>query len=148
MPITYKENETIVASGCNVIVNPINCVGVITDATNLDFKAFYPKMYEDLRYACLGNEITSGSLWVYEIDHTVFVHIPIKKHWRDAADITYVKQGLFALKDWLFSRPKLSVAIPLLGYEPGGLSPDQSLKLITAQLVELPNEIVIYEFSD
>lgn len=148
MSITYKEDETIVASDCNIIVNPINCVGVMTDETNLEFKSFYPKMYEDLRYACLGNEITIGTLWVYEIDNTIFVHIPIKKHWRDEADSASIKQGLFALKDLLFSRPNLSVATPLLGYENGGIGPDYALKLIKSILADLPNRIVIYGFSN
>lgn len=54
------ENGDIFESGCECLVNPVNCVGVMGKGLAKEFKSRYPSMYLTYKHACERNRIRFG----------------------------------------------------------------------------------------
>lgn len=112
-----------------MLVNPVNCVGVMGAGLAGEFKHRYPKMFDHYRKACLSNEVVPGKLHVYydpEKQATV-INLPTKRHWRNKSELGIVDAGLTALRTYLEpfcnadDAKKIDVLVPALGCGRGGL---------------------------
>ena len=129
----------------DVLVNTINCVGVMGKGIALAFKKKYPKMFQDYKEACERKEIKPGTLYpYYENDKVVILNFPTKNHWRAKTKLEYVTSGL----DWFvdnYENLKIkSIAFPALGCGNGGLSWDVVAPIMYDKLKDLPIDIDIY----
>lgn len=129
----------------DVLVNTINCVGVMGKGIALAFKKKFPKMFQEYKDACESGEVEPGTLYPYYEDGNVKVlNFPTKKHWRAKTKLEYVISGL----DWFVENyEKLginSIAFPALGCGNGGLDWEEVAIIMYDKLVELPIDIDIY----
>ena len=107
-----------------VIVNPVNCVGVMGGGLALQFKQRYPEMFELYRSVCRNRAIKPGGLHIYlcEKESRYIVNFPTKDDWRNPSKLEYVEEGLKALANYPFSSSIAnSIAVPALGCGLGGL---------------------------
>lgn len=82
--ITIIENRDIFESKCQVLVNPINCVGVMGKGLALEFKNRYPKMFDKYKDLCDKYLIDIGRLWMFNVnDNKQILNFPTKKDWKD-----------------------------------------------------------------
>ena len=134
-------------SEADILVNAINCVGVMGKGIALEFKNRYPKMFESYKYLCKKGEVKVGSLFVWKDPHTKhIINFPTKQHWRNKSEIEWIDSGLQVLrKSMLELFPDKSIAIPKLGCANGGLSWEDVKPLIETHLGDLPNIVYIYE---
>lgn len=118
--ITYKDGD-IFEDDADVLVNPVNCVGVMGKGLALEFKHRFPSMYDEYRKACDQKKMFPGGvLGVVDGGHTV-VCLATKKHWRNPSEILWIILGLAKLKGMMKDYALDSVAIPMLGCGCGGL---------------------------
>lgn len=136
-------------SGCDVLVNPVNCVGVMGAGLALAFKRSYPSMFAAYAEACRRRQVALGAVWVWQNPlgwrHEVVVCLPTKAHWRDGSRVEDIDSGLRSLRRYLDAAdPELTVAVPMLGAGLGGLSVEQVAPLIRERLSGAHQAVYLY----
>ena len=112
------------ASGCEALVNPVNCVGVMGRGLALQFRRRFPANFEAYREACTHREIQPGFCHFFDADARqprFIVNFPTKRHWRDRSRIEDIRAGLDDLALFLDNATIRSIAVPPLGCGLGGL---------------------------
>lgn len=148
--ITFKKNENIFDSDAQVIVNPVNTVGVMSKGLALDFKNKYPKMFIEYKKACQYHLIDIGKLYYYpgnKCDERDIILFPTKKHWKNKILVSYIEKGLQNFVETYRDVGISSVAFPRIGCGLGGLDWENTVKpLIIKYLSSLEDiEVQIYE---
>ena len=134
---------------CQVLVNTINCVGVMGAGLALEFRLRYPEMHEKYVSLCSTGKIDIGVLWLYKAQDRWILNFPTKKHWRHPSKISYLEAGLEKFVASYKERGIASIAFPLLGADKGKLPPEQSLDVMKRCLegVDIPVEIYQHDRS-
>ena len=112
------------ASGCEALVNPVNCVGVMGKGLALQFRHRFPANYRGLPgglRAARGPARALLRLRRRRRAPRFVVNFPTKRHWRDRSRIEDIAAGLDDLAGILDRRAIRSVAVPPLGCGLGGL---------------------------
>ncbi len=146
----------ILESKTEVIINPVNTVGVMGKGLALQFKQKFPTNYKIYKEACKNKTINIGKLLLVSnfnnesnLERKKFIiNFPTKKHWRNPSNIEYIEEGLKDLVRIIENNSFESMAIPALGCGLGGLEWKNVKLLIEKYLGNLEGiEIVIYEPS-
>jgi O-acetyl-ADP-ribose deacetylase (regulator of RNase III) len=136
-------NGNIFESTADLIVNPVNCVGIMGKGLAKEFKQRYPSMFEYYTLYCKSQRLFVGSLFVYKCQTTkkpdYIVCFPTKIHWNEKSEYTYIRKGLNELKETTISLNIKSIAIPALGCGLGELDFNEVLKMIVETLSILQN---------
>ena len=134
-----------------VVVNTVNCVGVMGKGIALVYKLRYPKMFDLYKEHCKSKLIGIGKLWLYkgEPDAPWVLNFPTKFHWKYPSKLEYIEKGLQKFLDTYKVQGIESIAFPLLGAHNGGLDMDEVYQLMTSYLskCEIPIEIFEYDPS-
>ena len=134
-----------------VVVNTVNCVGVMGKGIALVYKLRYPKMFDLYQEHCKSKLIGIGKLWLYkgEPDAPWVLNFPTKFHWKYPSKLEYIEKGLQKFLDTYKIQGIESIAFPLLGAHNGGLDRDEVYHLMTSYLskCEIPVEIFEYDPS-
>ena len=144
--ITYKTGN-LLESKAQVLVNTVNCVGVMGKGIALQFKEKFPLMFEQYKKVC-GTLLTKGGdIWWYRMgvsDHYILC-FATKQHWKFKSKIEWIEYGL---KSFVAEYKQLkikSVAFPKLGCNNGGLDWETQVKpLMEKYLGNLKIEVEIY----
>lgn len=152
-------NGNIFDSTAQLLVNPVNCVGVMGKGLALQFKQKYPDHFSDYVSQCQNGEIQLGSVYGW-VDHYTYsadgasvrtvVNFPTKRHWKDRSKLEDIVNGLRALKEFILLNHAKSAAIPALGCGNGGLEWLVVKEVIQSELQDLVGvSIEVYEpFAD
>jgi len=135
-------------SKSQVLVNPVNCVGVMGKGLALGFKKAYPRMFSGYRARC-EEGMMPGDIYEWPTGNlfgTKFVlSLATKNHWRDPSDIRFITRGLENLREWIALKMPGSVAIPALGCGLGQLDWGLVKARILFELECVPICITVYE---
>ena len=144
------QNGDIFESGCDILVNPVNCVGVMGKGLALEFKNRYPKNYTSYVKICKNKQLAIGKILLHVgEDGQVIFNFPTKTHWKNKSKIEDIRLGLDNMAEVLGSlRIPHSVAIPALGCGLGGLDWKDVKKEIQATFACAPWKIKVYEPSN
>lgn len=148
--MTVLASGNIFTSGAEVLVNTVNCVGVMGKGLALEVKWRFPKVFEDYHYACEAGLVVPGRVFISATgllppEGPRFVaNLPTKRHWRDGSRLDDIEAGLVDLARRLTVLGVESVAVPALGCRNGGLRWDDVRPLIEEILAGLPMKIMIY----
>lgn len=149
--ITYKQGD-IFESDAQVLVNPVNTVGVMGKGLALEFKKRYPEMFRSYKELCSNKQLVVGNphLWV-GTSGSYIILFPTKKHWRQPSKELYIKGGLRVIAQAIRTgtlcmfHPINSIAFPALGCGLGGLNFETQVKpLMETYLSDLPINIEVY----
>ena len=142
MPTIEYVKGNIFEQGAFMLVNPVNCVGVMGAGLAKQFKERFPHMFEDYERGCYYGLYGAGELgFFYEKDNGI-CNFPTKGHWRENSTLEYIEKGLQAMihyfeyanndgfKYWQkLSRGKCtSIAFPKLGCGYGNLDWEKDVK--------------------
>ena len=133
-----------------VIVNTVNCVGVMGKGVALVFKLRYPKMFDIYQDYCNQKFIGIGKLWLYkaETDKPWVLNFPTKFHWKYPSKIEYIEKGLIKFVETYKEKEIRSIAFPLLGTHNGGLDKQEVKNLMNNYLGKCTDiSIEIYEYD-
>jgi len=123
--IEYKQGD-ILHADVEVLVNTVNCVGVMGRGIALQFKHAFPDNFKAYAIACKHNKVQLGHIFVYATEQLTnpryIVNFPTKHHWRDKSRIIDIDIGLQKLVDFIHKQGIKSIAIPPLGSGLGGLN--------------------------
>ena len=132
-----------------VVVNTVNCVGVMGKGIALVYKLRYPKMFDLYKEHCKSKLIGIGKLWLYkgEPDAPWVLNFPTKFHWKYPSKLEYVEKGLQKFLDTYKVQGIESIAVPLLGAHNGGLDRDEVYQLMTSYLSKCEIPVQIFEYD-
>lgn len=122
----------------DILINTVNCVGVMGCGVALAFKYRYPHVFAEYRNRCRSNQIKPGILWNLQVnDGKTIVHFPTKQHWKNPSQYIYIENGLRELRTFLSNCKGSVVALPAIGCGHGGLDWDIVWEMIQETLGDL-----------
>ena len=131
-----------------VIVNTVNCVGVMGAGIALEFRLRKPEMYRKYKQFCKDGKLSPGTLWLYKDSQPWVLNFPTKKDWKHPSRIEYLDKGLKKFVSTYREKGIESIAFPMLGADKGGISTDDSREIIRRRLSSLNDlNIEIYEYD-
>jgi O-acetyl-ADP-ribose deacetylase (regulator of RNase III) len=138
MPVVFVEGDILEAT-TQVVVNTVNCKGVMGKGLALQFKKKYPKMYKEYKQRCREGKITLGQLHLYKGTPQYWIlNFPTKNHWRNKSKLEYIEKGLLEFKEKYTEWGISSIAFPRLGCQHGGLNWTDVKPLMERYLGDLP----------
>ncbi len=137
----------------DVMVNTVNCVGVMGAGAALAFKTRFPDMYSSYVDACKDGVVRPGHahVWVREdmlSKRLTIVNLPTKIDWRKPSEYEYVEKGLAWMSEFLETREGQIVTMPALGCGNGGLDWELVRPMIEHQLGATRATLLVFEPSD
>ena len=141
--ITYCKGD-IFESKAQVLVNTVNCKGVMGKGLALAFKQRYPDMFKVYQQECEMGTIRIGRPSLYKKSTPRILNFPTKDHWRDNSKLEYLEQGLAYFAANYKQEGITSVAFPKLGTGHGKLSWDTVGPLMAKYLGKLDIHVYIY----
>lgn len=140
----HYTDTTVFNVGAQVIVNTVNCVGVMGNGLALECRLRYPAMFADYVVRCRQGEVQIGKPYLYWETPTLgILNFPVKVHWKYPARLAWVRQSLQGVRRLLEETPVASVAFPLVGCHLGKLDPDDVQPLMERFLADLPCAVSI-----
>ena len=122
--MSNKAINNIFDADTQVIVNPVNLVGVIGAGLAKEMKEKYPSMFESYKNVCDRGLFKEGQLQLYKHEDKWILNFPTKKHWKDASDLEHIEKGLQNFVRTYEERDITSITFPKLGCGLGGLDWD------------------------
>ena len=143
MPLTIKHGS-IFDSKAEVLVCPVNCVGVMGKGLALEFKRRYRDMYLVYRETCEQGMLQPGdySVWNNKIGLAV-----TKRDWQNPSLLRWVDLCLYSLAVTTRSRHHSSIAIPQLGCGCGGLDWADVWPLYEKHLGDSPADVEVWLYE-
>jgi O-acetyl-ADP-ribose deacetylase (regulator of RNase III) len=147
--IVFKKGD-ILNENTEVIVNPVNCVGVMGKGLALQFKKKYPDNYISYREAFDDGNILPGKVHLFKTNKKInpkyIINFPTKIHWKDKSEIIYIVAGLNDLVRVCREKKISSIAIPPLGCGLGGLNWERiRTRIVSVMECMSDMEIIIFE---
>ena len=137
----------------DIMINTVNCVGVMGAGVALAFKKRFPEMFDDYVQKCRSGEIRPGSpsVWIQKdmISKEIeIINFPTKDNWKNPSEYHYIDEGLKWLCTYLESKKGKVVTLPALGCGHGGLDWGRVRSMISDRLQRSPAQIYVFEPSD
>jgi len=146
--IEFVQNKDMFTYDLDILVNTVNCVGIMGKGIALEFKHRFPEYYRIYKDAwCRYGHLKPGRCYPYLWGDPYIFSFTTKDHWRDPSKIEWIESGLKDMKTVL-THPDLtgaSIGIPALGCNNGGLSWMDVKPLIVKELGDINNRVVVFE---
>jgi O-acetyl-ADP-ribose deacetylase (regulator of RNase III) len=125
--ITLMEpTDDIFKSDADILVNPVNIMGVSGAGLALAFKLKFPMSQVKYEETCALYTFDIGSvLLTEEFGERPIAYFPTKRDWQNPSELWYIEEGLDALLYLMRTKDYNSAAIPALGCGYGGLKWDE-----------------------
>src|SRR6266536_3391410 len=145
--IKYQRGD-IFESKAQVIVNTVNCQGIMGKGLALAFKQRYPAMFPVYQQECKTRKLRIGKPSLYRESTPWILNFPTKDSWKANSKLEYLEKGL----DYFAAHYKevsiTSIAFPKLGAQNGKLSWDEVGPLMARYLSDLDIDVYIYIAED
>ncbi len=141
--IQYQRGD-IFESDAQVIVNTVNCEGIMGKGLALAFKQKYPAMFTTYQKECKTGKLHIGRPTLYTSSTPWILNFPTKTSWRANSKLEYLKEGLEYFVKHYKEVGIVSIAFPKLGAQNGKLSWDEVGPLMAKYLSQLDIDIHIY----
>ncbi len=131
-----------------VIVNTVNCEGVMGRGIALEFKNRFPEMFDKYKEFCEQKLLKPGVLQLYKKSSPWILNFPTKNYWKFPSKMDYVEKGLRKFAATYQQKEITSIAFPKLGTESGGLEWVDVKSLMYKYLENLKGlEVEIYHYD-
>lgn len=128
---------TVFNTDAEVLINTVNCYGVMGAGIALEFKLRYPDMFIEYEEMCKNNEYKVGRPRLFKCENISILNFPTKNHWRAPSKIEWIEEGLRYFASNYQKVGIKSIAFPKLGTNNGGLSWEQVKPLMEKYLSKL-----------
>lgn len=143
----FEKTGDIFKSGAEVLVNPVNCVGVMGAGLAKQFKIRFPEMFEDYKELCGAGYVRLGEVNIHSSGITEprwIISFPTKHHFKESSKLSSVTSGLKCLRKALTCLEIERVAIPALGCGLGGLMWSDVRAAISKEFASAPFSVIVY----
>lgn len=136
-------NGNIFDSTADVLVNPVNCVGVMGAGLAKRFKSRFPENYQSYKVVCDLRDLRPGNYFLFSGSKPRILNFATKDHWREPSKLDWIEEGLNKLIKETWAKD-LSFAFPLLGGGLGGIPPAVAQDAMVRILKKAPFEWELY----
>lgn len=120
--VTYCVGD-ITRDPADLLVNTVNCVGVMGAGVALAFKTRWPSVMAPYKAACASKQLQPGQCMLFDLpDGRLWAGLATKDHWRNPSRMDWIRTGLNQLAALAAQRGVRRIAIPAPGCGLGGLS--------------------------
>ncbi len=141
--IQYLKGD-IFGSQAQVIVNTVNCKGIMGKGLALAFKQKYPDMFTVYEHECQTGKLKIGRPTIYQKSNPWILNFPTKNHWRNPSKLEYIEKGLAFLANNYQRAGITSIAFPKLGAQNGKLDWDDVGPVMVKYLSQFDIDVSIY----
>lgn len=142
--IIEQQNKDIFSFPQNyILINTVNCVGVMGKGLALQFKNRFPQMFKDYQIACKKGDVQIGKCWYWKNLYADIINFPTKNHWKYPSKYEYIAKGLDSLIDLVLSHKIENCVIPKLGCANGGLDYTKVKSIIYQKLQDVNCNFVL-----
>lgn len=150
-----KRGEFFSAFSADILVNPVNCVGVMGKGLARDFRVRYPDMYDVYREICYHEDMRVGHPILlkkcankYTNRFVDIILFPTKDNWRDDSRMEWIEEGLENCVSFL-DDPGRTAVFPLLGAGLGGLKETDVKDVMCTHLTreDVKSDIIITQLK-
>lgn len=135
----------VISSKSDILVNTVNCEGVMGTGVALHFRNTFPSMYKRYKEDCKIGLYQAGHIREYlHSSGRIILNFATKDTWMNSSRIEWIESGLCELHTYL-NGTTYSIAIPALGCGNGGLDWGIVRGMIERKLGGLGNDIELYE---
>ena len=143
----------LLASKCDILVNTVNCVGVMGAGIAVEFKKRYPEMYKNYTRMCNNNYLKLGDIYVYIPEEGPIVYnlmtqgVNDVRGYKSIALATYeaIYLSLKNMIDHAKDNHINTIGIPKIGAGLGGLEWEKVAEIVNrAQLFGMVEITVCY----
>lgn len=138
-------STSLLTSGVQTIVNPVNTVGAMGKGLAAELKKRDPEMFKRYRELCRAGSFHVGQLWLWKGPDQWVLSFPTKEHWRDPSQLSYIQAGLEKFVESYQERGITEIAFPRLGCGHGGLDWGEVRPLMERYLAGLPIRVDVHE---
>lgn len=134
-------------SNCEVLVNPVNCVGVSGKGLALEFKNKYPDNHLHYNGWCDNVKPKPGDIYDWrtgEMFPKYIFNLTTKNHWRDPSKLSWIDTGCFRLRKFCEELNIQSIACPPIGCGLGGLDWEEVRNTLINYFENYEGRLVIY----
>ena len=140
----HYTDTTVFNVNAQVIVNTVNCVGVMGNGLALECRLRYPEMFADYAARCRRGDMRIGEPYLYWYSDTFgILNFPCKDHWQFPSRVEWVRQGLAGFLALPRREQLTSIAFPPLGCDLGRLEWRDVRPVMEQALGELPYPVYI-----
>lgn len=144
MPNVQYRLGDIFEAETQVIVNTVNCEGVMGKGLALEFKKRYPDMFPAYQQDCKTGRLRIGRPTLYCKSEPWILNFPTKNTWRANSKLEYLEKGLEYFVTKYKEAGITSISFPKLGAQNGKLSWDEVGPLMAQYLSQTDIEVYIY----
>src|SRR5438105_8911716 len=144
MALIHYQKGDIFESNAHVIVNTVNCKGVMGKGLALAFKQRYPAMFPVYQQECKMGKLRIGRPTLYKQSTPWILNFPTKNDWKLPSKLEYIEKGLEYFVANYKKAGIQSIAFPKLGAQNGKLSWDDVGPLMAKYLSQIDIDIYIY----
>jgi len=122
--ITEIPNGDLFTSQADILVNPVNCCGVMGKGVAAQFKARFPHYFDEYKRLCDKGRLKIGEPCItYTRNNPKWIiSFPTKRHWKERSHLKWIKSGMQRISPAVLSiLDARSMAVPALGCGEGGL---------------------------
>ena len=141
--ISYVQGN-LFESPAQTLVNTVNTVGAMGKGIALQFKHYFPAMFEEYHQLCAQGKLQIGTLHIYQTPHKKILNFPTKQDWRRPSELGYIEAGLDTFVRMYQDAGIQSVAFPPLGCGNGELNYADVRPLMESYLRPLPIPVYLY----
>lgn len=131
------------SSPAQVLVNPINTVGMMGRGLAREFRLGFPEMFEQYQRYCRNKELAPGVLHFHRSPGKSVLNLPTKRHWKPASKLESIEAGLRTFVDHADDMGIQSVSFPQLGCGTGGLDWEGEVRPVMERALD-PLPLVIH----
>lgn len=149
MQIQFKTGS-IFSSEADMLINPVNTVGVMGAGLAEQFKKKFPKNFEAYRQYCHTiNSFKEYRYFVTEEKGKIIFNFATKEHYSFYSTLSYIRRSLIMLVNYIELNKITSIALPPIGCGLGGLDEKNVLHLIIYFLRQVPHQLKVelYQFK-
>jgi O-acetyl-ADP-ribose deacetylase (regulator of RNase III) len=133
----------------DVLVNTVNTVGIMGKGIALQFKKAFPQNFVNYQKVCQDGRLLPGALLCFKdvsvkYGEKLIINMATKDHWRNPSRYEYIQTGLELLSGWLWQSKAKAIAMSALGCSNGGLEWNKVKKMISEELYDVKQEIIVY----
>ncbi len=141
--ISYVQGN-LFESPAQTLVNTVNTVGAMGKGIALQFKEYFPEMFDEYHQLCLDGKLKIGTLHYFQTRHKKILNFPTKQDWRRPSKLEYIEAGLDTFVRSYADAGVHSVAFPPLGCGNGELDYADVRPLMESYLRKLPIPVYMY----
>lgn len=141
--ISYVQGN-LFESPAQTLVNTVNTQGAMGKGIALQFKKYFPEMFDEYRRLCDDGQLKIGTLHVFQTRHKKILNFPTKQEWRKPSKLEYIERGLQTFVHIYREAGIHSVAFPPLGCGNGELDYADVRPLMESYLGNLPIPVFLY----